>query len=150
MMRPMIRAARPEDLDALVHGNLAMARETEDLTLDEAVLRAGVRAVLSGETTASYRVLEREGRVVAQLMITHEWSDWRDRDVWWIQSVYVAPEDRRHGYFRALYEGVVDEARRAGAGGVRLYVDTRNLRAQAVYQALGMTVGHYAVCEAMF
>ncbi|MCK6547351.1 GNAT family N-acetyltransferase [Myxococcota bacterium] len=145
-----IRPARLEDLDVLVRGNLAMALETEELTLDEPTLRAGVRAVLNGETSASYRVLEHDGRVVAQLMITHEWSDWRNRDVWWIQSVYVAPEDRGHGWFRRLYEGVVDEARRAGAGGVRLYVDTRNTRAQAVYQALGMSVGHYAVCEAMF
>lgn len=146
----MIREARRDDAEALVAGNLAMAEETEGLRLDPEVLRAGVRAVLEGRAAGRYYVAEEAGRVVAQLMITHEWSDWRNRDVWWIQSVYVWPEARARGRYRALYEHVLEQARAAGAGGVRLYVDTRNQRAQSVYTALGMDGGHYRVFERMF
>ena len=90
------------------------------------------------------------GAVVGQLMITTEWSDWRNGAVWWIQSVYVWPEARGLGVFRALYEAVCTRAVSAGAAGVRLYVDTQNIRAQAVYTRLGMNGDHYRVFEAMF
>jgi ribosomal protein S18 acetylase RimI-like enzyme len=95
-------------------------------------------------------VAELNGQAVGQLLITFEWSDWRNRMVWWIQSVYVALEARRHGVFRALYEKARQEAQAAGAGGLRLYVDTTNARAQAVYTALGMSGDHYRVFEDMF
>jgi len=83
-------------------------------------------------------------------MITFEWSDWRNRMVWWIQSVYVVPDARGRGVFRALYDALRREAQAAGAGGLRLYVDTTNTRAQAVYRALGMNGDHYRVFEEMF
>lgn len=146
----VIRRAQIADLDTLVAYNLAMARETEGLELDRAVLRAGVRAVLEGQRPGLYFVVEMAGRVIAQLMITFEWSDWRNRDVWWIQSVYVSPEARRRGHYAALYRHVLAEAKDAGAGGVRLYVDRRNTRAQTTYAALGMNGDHYQVYEAMF
>ncbi|MFQ5600055.1 MAG: GNAT family N-acetyltransferase [Candidatus Krumholzibacteriia bacterium] len=146
----MIRAAKQEDLDALVAGNIAMARETESLDLDAETVRSGVRAVLERSAPGSYRVVEEEGRVVAQLLLTYEWSDWRNRPVWWIQSVYVAPEARRRGLFKRLYGAVVEEARAAGVAGVRLYVERTNAAAQAVYEALGMDGGRYRVYEAMF
>lgn len=145
----MIRAATLEDIDAIVAGNLAMALETEDLRLDEPRLRAGVRAILAGEVPGFYRVIEEDGRVLAQLMITFEWSDWRARMVWWIQSVYVWPEHRRRGLYARLYEALRQEAQVAGAAGIRLYVDSRNARAQAAYSALGMDGEHYRVFEAM-
>ena len=138
-----------DDLDALVAGNMAMALETEGLRLDATVLRAGVRAVLAGEAPGFYRVIEDDGRVVAQLMITFEWSDWRARMVWWIQSVYVWPSHRRRGLYRLLYSAVVAEARREGVAGIRLYVDSRNIAAQAAYSALGMDGEHYRVFEEM-
>ncbi|MCB9763398.1 MAG: GNAT family N-acetyltransferase [Alphaproteobacteria bacterium] len=144
----MIRTATLDDLDALVEGNAAMALETEGLTLDPDVLRAGVRAALEGQ--ARYLVLQRDGRVVAQLLQTTEWSDWRCRPVWWIHSVYVWPAYRRQGLFRALYAAVLAEAEAAGVAGVRLYVDERNTPAQAVYRSLGMVGDHYRVFEAMF
>lgn len=146
----MIRPATLDDLELLIEGNHALALETEGLTLDRATLGAGVRAVLAGEQPGFYRVLEEDGRVVAQLMITFEWSDWRDRMVWWIQSVYVAPEHRGRGAYRRLYEAVRAEAEAAGAAGLRLYVDARNTRAQEVYARLGMNGEHYRVFEAMF
>ena len=146
----MIRAGTMEDLEALVEGNISMARETEGLALDPETVREGVRAALAGEVNATYRILERSGRVMAQLMITTEWSDWRATRVWWIQSVYVWPEGRRQGAYRALYEQVLQEAREAGAGGVRLYVDNRNGGARETYSVLGMDGGHYQVFEQMF
>ena len=146
-----VRPATIADLDFVVSGNLEMAIETEGLTLNEAVLREGVRAIL-GDThvPGAYWIAELNGVVVAQLMITFEWSDWRNRMIWWIQSVYVSPGARRHGVFRALYLHVRDEATAAGAGGLRLYVDTTNTRAQQVYAALGMNGDHYRVFEDMF
>lgn len=146
----MIRPATLTDLAKLVEGNRAMARETEELDLDEATITAGLRAVLEGRVPGFYRVLEEEGEVVAQLMITFEWSDWRNCMVWWIQSVYVWPKARRKGAFRQLYRAAVEEARASGAGGIRLYVDERNQRAQETYRNLGMNGGHYRVFEEMW
>jgi ribosomal protein S18 acetylase RimI-like enzyme len=145
-----IRAARASDLDVIVAGNAAMALETERLRLDRATLSAGVAAVLESRAPGQYWVAEHEGRVVGQLLITYEWSDWRNRPVWWIQSVHVDPSARRLGVFRALYAHARREALAAGAGGLRLYVDDTNTRAQAVYTALGMNGGHYRVFEDMF
>lgn len=146
----VIRAARTSDLDILVAGNATMALETEQLRLDAATLAAGVAAVLEGRAPGQYWVAEHEGRVVGQLLITFEWSDWRNRQVWWIQSVHVDASARRLGVFRALYAHARREAQAAGAGGLRLYVDETNTRAQAVYAALGMRGGHYRVFEDMF
>ena len=145
-----IRPATVADLDFIVTGNLAMALETENVRLDPAVLREGVRTLLEGRAPGGYWMAELDGVVAGQLMITHEWSDWRNRLVWWIQSVYVSPAARQHGVFRALYTHVREAARAAGAGGLRLYVDNTNTRAQRVYTQLGMTGDHYRVFEDMF
>ncbi len=145
-----VRQATAADLDIIVAGNLALAEETEHLRLDPAVLRRGVLALLEDRAPGRYWVAERGGQVVGQLLITYEWSDWRNRLVWWIQSVHVAPEARRHGVFRALYTFARQAAQSAGAGGLRLYVDVTNTRAQAVYSAIGMNGDHYRVFEEMF
>ena len=146
------RSATAADEDSLVAGNLAMARETEGLNLDPEQLRAGVRRALGGQVGAEYFVIDepRSDHPLGQLMVTREWSDWRNREVWWIQSVYVWPEARKQGVFKALYSHVQHAARAAGAGGLRLYVDTQNTAAQSVYTRLGMNGEHYRVFEAMF
>jgi ribosomal protein S18 acetylase RimI-like enzyme len=145
-----IRPAKLDDLDAIVAGNIGLAQESEQLRLDEETLRAGIRALLDARAPGRYWIAESNGLVVGQLLITFEWSDWRNRMVWWIQSVYVAPTARRRGVFRALYEHARREAQSQGAGGLRLYVDITNSRAQAVYAALGMKGDHYRVFEDMF
>jgi GNAT superfamily N-acetyltransferase len=145
-----VRRATRADLDALVAGNVEMARETERVELNEATLREGILALLDERAPGCYWVAEAEGRVAGQLLITYEWSDWRNRMVWWIQSVHVVTEARRHGVFRALYAFIRREAQAAGAGGLRLYVDNTNTRAQAVYAAVGMQGDHYRVFEDMF
>ena len=148
--KPHVRAAAAEDLDALVAGNLALAEETERVRLDRETLRQGIRALLESRAPGRYWVAELDGRVVGQLLITFEWSDWRNRMVWWIQSVYVSPDARGRGVMRTLYDAARREALAAGSGGLRLYVDTTNIRAQAVYAALGMNGDHYRVFEDMF
>ena len=145
-----VRLATPGDLDAIVEGNLNLARESENVVLDRPTLQNGVRALLEGHAPGRYWAAEQDGRVVGQLLITYEWSDWRNRMVWWIQSVYVAPEQRRRGVLKALYERVRREAVEAGCGGLRLYVDNSNSRAQTAYSALGMNGEHYRVFEDMF
>jgi len=145
-----VRLATPGDLDTIVLGNMKLAEESENVRLDATTLRPGIAALLEGRAPGRYWVAELDGQVVGQLLITYEWSDWRNCMVWWIQSVYVAQEARRTGVLRTLYAHVRGEAQTAGAGGLRLYVDNTNTRAQAAYAALGMNGDHYRVFEDMF
>jgi GNAT superfamily N-acetyltransferase len=145
-----VRPATPADLDAIVTGNIKLAEESENVQLDPSTLRQGISALLDGHAPGRYWMAELEGRVAGQLLITHEWSDWRNCMVWWVQSVYVAPDVRRRGVLKALYAHVRREALTEGVGGLRLYVDNTNTRAQAVYAALGMKGEHYRVFEDMF
>ena len=146
-----IRDAATSDIDQLVEFNAAMARETENMALDPATLRAGVAALLAESQRGFYLVAEDAGSVIGCLMITHEWSDWRSGDWWWLQSVYVRTAYRRRGVFRALYADVERRARRAdGVIGLRLYVERDNARAQHTYAALGMHETRYRVWEKGF
>ena len=147
MSDPIIRPATREDIPALAAWNAAMAWETEAKRLDPAVLARGVAGVLDEPRRGFYLVAERDGAAAGGLLVTYEWSDWRNGDFWWIQSVYVEPAARRGGVFRALHAAVVERARRAGAVGVRLYVETENRRAQATYEGLGMARCHYFMYE---
>ena len=142
-----IREAVDGDLDTLVAYNLAMADETERLKLEPDTLRRGIAEVLRDRHKGFYLVADQGGRVVGQLMVTFEWSDWRNGDWWWFQSVYVAPDARRQGVFRALYEAVRARSQAASARGLRLYVEKDNRGAQATYTALGMREGHYRLFE---
>jgi GNAT superfamily N-acetyltransferase len=143
-----IRAGVPADAAAIVDFQLRMARETEALELDGATLSRGVPAVFADPGKGAYWIAERDGRTVGCLLTTFEWSDWRDGVVLWIQSVYVVPEERGRGVYRALYERVrrrVEES--DGLKGIRLYVDKRNAGARGVYERLGMTREHYDLFE---
>ena len=145
----LLRTATQADVGTIATNNAAMAAETEGRRLDPETLRAGAGRVLSDPSRGVYYLAEREGKVVGQLLITREWSDWRDGWFWWIQSVYVTPEARGHGVYRELYERVRREARRAdGVCGIRLYVEQSNTGAQRVYERLGMSRTHYVMYEA--
>ncbi|MCB1607409.1 MAG: GNAT family N-acetyltransferase [Xanthomonadales bacterium] len=140
----------PAELDDhafLVACNQAMAWETEQRRLDPERLSNGVMAVLTDPAKGRYFVARRDGRAVAGLLITHEWSDWRNAQFWWIQSVYVVPEARRGGAFRALYRQVESLAIASGACALRLYVERDNSRAQSTYSSLGMHQSHYQMFE---
>lgn len=144
----IIRAAERRDVAALVAYNLALAWETEQKRLDPATVKAGVEALLSDPQRGFYTVAEVEGQVVGQVLITFEWSDWRNGWFWWLQSVYVQPAFRRRGVFRALVEHLEERARREGqVVGLRLYVERENRAAQAVYAALGLQPTTYGVLE---
>ena len=140
----VVRPATAADIDVIVQFNAAMAVETEAKTLDPKVLRAGVAAVLAEPRRGFYLIAEHAGEVAGCLMITYEWSDWRNGDWWWLQSVYVRPEHRRGGVFRALYAEVEQLAgARADVVGLRLYVEQDNRHAQETYAALGMHEEQY-------
>ena len=144
------RDASFSDRDAIVGFQIAMARETEDVTLDRTICTNGVAAVFDDPARGRYFVGEAGGKVVASLLITYEWSDWRNGVVWWIQSVYVEPELRGRGVYAGLYEHVKKLALADdNVTGIRLYVDKRNERAQQVYARLGMNGEHYQVFEWM-
>ncbi len=147
--RLRVRAALPSDLDRLVAFNLAMALETEGLRLDPQRLRAGVQRALSDGARGTYRVAELSGALVGCLLLTREWSDWRDRWYWWIQSVYVEPPARRLGVYRALHRAVLAEARaEQDVCALRLYVEAENRAAQSTYERLGMERARYLMYEA--
>ncbi len=147
---PRVRLARPEDIDAVVRANRAMAEETEGLRLDAEASRRGATAILENAVDATYWIAEVGGGYAGQCMVTREWSDWRGTYVHWLQSVYVHPLFRQQGVFRALYRAALTDAQHRGAAGLRLYVDRRNERASEVYRRLGMNGDHYRVFEAMF
>lgn len=143
-----VRVARAADGDAFVRFNCAMALETENKRLDEAVVRPGVEAVFADASRGFYVLAESAGSIVAALMVTFEWSDWRNANFWWIQSVYVTPEFRRRGVYRRLYDYVRDRARsHDGVCGFRLYVEKDNVAAQKVYESLGMSASDYLMYE---
>ena len=128
-----------------------MAWETENLELGEATVRAGVEAVLADSSLGFYVLAVIDGHPVGQLMVTFEWSDWRNGLWWWIQSVYVTPQYRRGGTYTALHRHVERLAREAdGVCGLRLYVEQENAVAQRVYQSLRMYPTRYFMYEVQF
>ena len=146
-----VRPATPEDADHLVAFNREMAWETEHKRLDPAVLGRGVARLFAEPARGRYWVAERAGVVQGGLLVTYEWSDWRDGDWWWVQSVYVVPEARGQGVFSALYRHIERLARAApGVVGLRLYVERENRRAQGVYEALGMADAGYLMYQDWF
>lgn len=124
-----------------------MAMESEGLALDYERVHRGVQAVMDDEAKGQYVIALLGGKVVGCLMITREWSDWNSCWYWWIQSVYVLPEYRGRGIYKAMYGNVLEQAKSAGVSQIRLYVDKNNTTAQAVYQKLGMEECHYCLYE---
>lgn len=146
-----VRPATRTDLDVLVDFNLAMARESEDRALDRERLRAGVSGLLARPEDGFYLVAEQNGYSAGSLMVTYEWSDWRNGRFWWIQSVYVRPERRRQGVYTAMHAAVRERAQASGdACGIRLYVEHENTGAMATYRALGMAETPYRLYEEEF
>jgi GNAT superfamily N-acetyltransferase len=155
--RFFVRQAMSIDNGTLIEFNVKLALETENLSLDPSIVSQGVRNLLDDPSKGRYFIAceatsgdstTEPSIPVGQLAITYEWSDWRNAQVFWIQSVYVRPEHRKRGCFKALFRHVCDVARAEGACGVRLYADVANTAAQQCYERLGM-VSHYKVFERM-
>lgn len=143
-----VRQGRPDDVELIVSFQLSMSMETEDLRLDRETVTRGVQAVFDDPSRGTYWIAERAGRPVGGLLTVPEWSDWRNGTVLWIHSLYVVPEARRQGVFRALYTALKERVEALPElKGLRLYVDRRNAQAQAVYERLGMTDEHYTLYE---
>jgi len=146
-----IRAACATDAPIIARFNRAMALETEERRLTPQRVARGVKALLADPAKGTYYVAESGGEVVGQLLITYEWSDWRNGNFWWIQSVFVAPAWRGRGVFKALHAHVERLARkRKDVCGVRLYVDAHNTKAKEVYARLGLKATHYELWETDF
>lgn len=152
-----IRPAVPDDWPTIVEFNCRLAEESEGKRLDLAHIEPGVKALLSDSRKGRYFVAETDDavpdskpRIVGQMMHTYEWSDWRNGDIWWLQSVYVHPDFRRVGVFRALFARLLSEAESdPNVVGLRLYVEEQNARAHATYESLGLAPGGYFVMERM-
>ncbi|MBI3356918.1 MAG: GNAT family N-acetyltransferase [Nitrospirae bacterium] len=151
----LVRPARREDVDSIVAFSTAMALETEGRRLDLPRLCEGTLSLLSAPERGFFLVAEileaGRHRLIGQLMITFEWSDWRNAAFWWVQSVYVAPTWRRQGVYRAMYDHIVAKAKAdPQVCGIRLYVERDNRTAQTVYQHVGLAPSVYAVYEQDF
>jgi ribosomal protein S18 acetylase RimI-like enzyme len=143
-----VRPARQEDVSLMVRWQMAMALETEDKPLDEAVLARGIQRAFEDERKGRYYIAEIGGRPAGTLMLTWEWSDWRDGWWWWIQSVFVDEEFRRRGVYRAMYAHVLAQAEAdPEVRGIRLYVDQDNSSARRTYEFLGMQHPRYVMYE---
>jgi len=149
-MTLVIREADSDDIQRIVLFNQAMARETEGRELDRRTLTRGVEALLADPARGRYFVAVKGSEIVGQVMITTEWSDWRNGQVWWLQSVYVSKRHRREGVYRQLHTHVRDAAVAEKVLGIRLYVDRDNLAAQDTYATLGMRASNYLMFEEMW
>jgi GNAT superfamily N-acetyltransferase len=144
-----IRTATPADAPAIIDFQLKMAWETEKMALDHETVTKGVNAVFEDMARGQYYIADVDGQVVSSLLITYEWSDWRNCNVWWFQSVYVIPGFRRQGIFREMYTFIKGKAENEGIAGLRLYVETKNTFAKKTYEVLGMNSEHYDFYEWM-
>ncbi len=143
-----IRKAKIEDLEVIVKFNYNLAKQTEDKELDLEILNKGVAAILNDSEKGQYYVYVIANKVVAQIMYTYEWSDWRNGMFLWVQSVYVDEQNRRKGIFKELYNIVKKICDNDdGITGIRLYVEKENFNAKATYKSLGMHECNYHMYE---
>jgi len=149
-----IRKAELKDAETIANLNIKMAEETESKKIDKDVARKGVKAVMKDPHKGFYLVVEKRSipvRIVGQLMITFEWSDWRNKYFWWIQSVYVDKKYRNKKIFSRLYRQVVEMAKyRKDVSGLKLYVEKYNETAKKAYEALGIKRTSYEMYEVEF
>lgn len=142
-----ITVGTTNDINAIAAFQVAMAMESEGTTLDLERVTRGVTMAMADEAKGKYIVARIDGKAVGSLMLTREWSDWNCQWYWWIQSVYVEPQHRKKGVYKAMYSKVKEMAQAENVSQVRLYVDKTNTSAQQAYQRLGMDETHYLMYE---
>ncbi len=140
-----IRRAQKRDAEAITAQNIALARESENIILNQVTVLAGVNTLLSDKKKGLYLVAEENKTIVGQLMITVEWSDWRNKPIWWVQSVFVQKAWRKQGVFTQLLNEAKDMARQQGVAFLRLYAHQNNKPALAVYEQIGWRQDPYMV-----
>ena len=136
-----------DDIESIVQFQAKMAMESEGTTLDKEKVTKGVTAAMNDESKGIYWVAKINGKAIGSLMVTREWSDWNNEWYWWIQSVFVLPDYRKHGVYKAMYSTLKEVAKENKVSQIRLYVDKTNHPAQQVYQRLGMHESHYLMYE---
>ncbi len=147
-MNLIIRSATPEDASKIASFNVALARETEQCALNRRLVGAGVRTVLAEPRHGFYMVADTGKKIVGMALITFEWSDWLNRQWWWLQSVYVDPAVRRQGVFSKIYGYIQEIAEHQGnVAGIRLYVEKENSVALRSYGQLGLQPNAYRFLE---
>lgn len=146
-MKIEITKGQIEDIEAIAGFQVDMAMESEGTLLDKDTVTRGVAAAMNDEQKGCYYIARVDGKAVGSLMLTREWSDWNNGWYWWIQSVYVAPDYRRQGVYKSMYQTVCADAKAQNVAQVRLYVDKTNTRGQKVYASLGMHESHYLIYE---
>ena len=146
----VLRKAIDADIETITRAQLAMAWESEQLSLSAEIVKRGVRHIIEHPDQGFYLLAETDSQIVAACMILHEWSDWRCGRILWLHSLYVEPEFRRQGVFKAFYQHLQDMVKtNADLHGIRLYVDKSNHLAQLVYRTMGMSSDHYTLYEWM-
>lgn len=143
----ILRKATATDINTLAQHNNMMAQETENKSLDLPTVQKGVKAVIDDPMKGFYLLVDIDGQIAANLMITYEWSDWRNSNIWWVQSVYVQQQHRRKGLYKMLYNEIKRLAKQEGIGVIRLYVEQENTVAQKTYSNLGMQHSYYQLYE---
>lgn len=142
-----IKFGTTEDIQAIAQFQVDMAMESEGTTLNMDVVVRGVTHAMEDNSKGTYVIAHADGKAIGSLMLTKEWSDWTDKWYWWIQSVYVKPEYRGKGVYKAMYNTIKEVAKTENISQIRLYVDKTNFRAQKVYQKSGMHESHYLLYE---
>jgi ribosomal protein S18 acetylase RimI-like enzyme len=143
-----VRCAIGSDAASIASFNCQMALETENLALDPQTVLQGVSRIFTDPAKGFYLVaVTQDERVVGCLMVTYEWSDWRAKNIWWIQSVYVVPEKRRLGLFTRLLEHVAAQAEKEEVACLRLYAESTNHVAKSTYSKLGFCESHYDLLQ---
>jgi len=143
----IIRKALPTDAEAIAQQNVLLAAESEKISLTYETVLAGVKGLLSDETKGFYLVAEEQSTIIGQLMVTFEWSDWKNTMMWWLQSVYVKKPCRKKAVFTTLFQYILQEARSQHVSYLRLYAHTQNRNAQIVYQTVGMKKQPYVLFQ---
>jgi ribosomal protein S18 acetylase RimI-like enzyme len=143
-----ILIAKIKDAETISEHNIEMAKETEDIYLSYTVALNGVKNLINDKNKGFYLLAKKKGEIIGQLMITYEWSDWRNKMIWWIQSVYIKPIYRKQGVFDALYNHVKKLANNHGVNMLRLYVHSHNQLAISIYNSIGMKKTSYQLFEA--
>ena len=145
-----ISQATMDNADEISINNINMAKETEDVILNSSVSLDAVKNLINNPSKGFYLIAKKEGKIIGQLMITFEWSDWRNTTIWWIQSVYVLPSYRKQKVFFSLYKESKKLAKQQGIKMFRLYVHNQNKKAISTYESIGMKKRSYIIFEEDF
>ena len=135
-MKPLVRRARPADLDALVPLMIAF-NAAERVDWDPVASHDALAHLLASDATGAILVAERDGLLAGYAVVTWGFDlEFAGRDAF-LTEIFVEPVHRRGGTARALLDGVMASARDAGAAALHLMVYPDNAPAIALYEGAG-------------